>query len=230
MSHDNYERPMVTVDAVVLGLREGRLEVLLARRPIDSPYAPGKWALPGGFVHTDTDRDDVDAVLRVLKDKAGAQARHLEQLRTFAGAKRDSRGWSVSIAYLAIVDTLVENDKQARFFPIDKLPALPFDHRKIIAEATQRVRNKASYSSLPSFFLPETFTLPQMQAVYEIVLGSPLNPAAFRRKVMDQGLVEACKQAPERGGQKGRPAQLYRLAQAQLQDLGRAMLGPGPTR
>lgn len=230
-TNTEFERPIVTVDAVVLALRDGQLNVLLVRRAEDSAYAPGVWALPGGFIHTNEDKTAEDAVRRVLASKAGAKARHLEQLETFANVDRDSRGWSVSIAYLALVDKLVEDEGQARYFPVDSLPKLPFDHAKIVQAALVRVRNKATYSSLPTFFLPKAFTLPQMQAVYEIVLGQSLNTPAFRRKVADQGLVEACE-APKGGreGQKGRPAQYYRLAQGKLQNLGRAVMTPDDRR
>ena len=231
MNQETFERPIVTVDAVVFALRDGQLNVLLARRRADSPFAPGQWALPGGFIHINEDKTDEDAVRRVLAEKAGAKARHLEQLRTFASASRDSRGWSVSISYLALVDTLVEDEDQARYFPVDSLPRLPFDHAKIVQEALVRVRNKATYSSLPTFFLPKAFTLPQMQEVYEIVLGQSLNTPAFRRKVADQGLVEECD-APKgtREGGRGRPAQFYRLAQGKLQNLGRSVMTPDERR
>ena len=226
-----YERPIVTVDAVVLALQEQQLHVLLARRPADSAFAPGQWALPGGFIHTDEDLTDEDAVKRVLAQKAGATARYIEQLKTFASANRDSRGWSVSIAHLVLVDTLVENEDQARYFAVDELPDLPFDHNQIIREAVERVRNKSTYSSLPTFFLPKVFTLPQMQEVYEIVLGQSLNTPAFRRKVFDQGLVEECKApATDKPRQKGRPAQYYTLAQSSLQHLGRTVMSPDERR
>lgn len=228
---DNYERPIVTVDAVVLALREGRLHVLLARRAADSKFAPGRWALPGGFIHTDEDRTDEDAIVRVLRTKAGVVPRYMEQLRSFASAKRDSRGWSVSIAYMVIVDTDVEDNDEVRYFPVDDLPKLPFDHNTIIGCAIERVRNKSSYSSLPAFFLPEKFTLSQMQRVYETAMGMKLNTAAFRRKVADQGLVEPTS-PPKAALEKavGRPAQYFRLAQRRLMDMGRAVMTPDTRR
>lgn len=228
----DYERPIVTVDAVVLALRDQKLHVLLAKRKEDSPYAPGRWSLPGGFIHTDEDRSDEDAVRRVLEVKAGASARHVEQLQTFASASRDSRGWSVSISYLAIVDTLIEDEDSVRYFPVDNMPDLPFDHNKIVEVAMERVRNKAAYSSLPTFFLPKTFTLPQMQSVYEIVLGQKLNTPAFRRKVMEQGLVEEVgyDNSEDREPQKGRPAAMYTLANINLQNLGRTVMTPDTRR
>lgn len=231
-----YERPFVTVDAVVLALREDRLHVLLAKRSEDAKFEPGRWALLGGFIHTDEDGTDEDAIVRVLRTKAGITPRHMEQLRTFASAKRDARGWSVSISYIVIVDNdqeriAGEGVDEIRYFPVDECPDMPFDHREIIQAAVERVRNKASYSSLPTFFLPQAFTLPQMQKVYETVMGMELNTPAFRRKVADQGLVEKTD-LPESEQQRsvGRPAQYYRLAQQNLQDLGRAVMTPDTRR
>lgn len=231
-----YERPIVTVDAVVLALRENRLHVLLARRADNSKFAPGQWALPGGFIHTNEDATDEDAIVRVLDVKAGVVPRHMEQLRTFASRARDPRGWSVSIAYMVIVDNDVEDNDggendEVRYFPVDKLPKLPFDHEHIIEVGVDRVRNKAAYSSLPTFFLPPKFTLPQMQAVYETVMGMDLNTPAFRRKVIDQGLVEVTKPPKQGEGRSvGRPAQYYRLAQRNLQDMGRTVMTPDTRR
>ncbi len=231
----DHERPIVTIDAVVLALFDHRLHALLVRRTPDAPIEPNRWALPGGFVHTDKDQTDEDTVRRVLATKAGLSVRHLEQLRTFASASRDSRGWSVSIAYVVIAETSdrVLSDT-AQFVPIEELEGLPFDHSTIVQVALERVRNKASYSSLPAFFLPTEFTLPQLQKVYEEVLGiKDLNTAAFRRKVQDQGLIDAVDDK-ERGipgpRKAGRPAQWFRLSQASLQDMGRAVMLPDTRR
>lgn len=219
----------VSVDAVVLSLIDGRLHALLVQRQ-SQPFQ-GQWALPGGFIHVQEDLDSVHAVQRVLQQKARLEVRHLEQLGTFANAHRDPRGWSASIVYVAVVGPEASDlDPDARFFPVDALPPLPFDHAEIIEQAVTRVRNKASYSTLPALLLPRVFTLPQLQAVYEHVLGTPLNAASFRRKVMAQGLVEEVKSKAKKATTVGRPAQRYRLGQGALTDLGRVVMSPDPRR
>lgn len=229
-----FHRPLVTVDTIVLSLVDHRLQVLLVQR--DQAPALGVWALPGGFVHTEEDHTAEDAARRVLSTKAGLEVRHMEQLSTFAGDSRDSRGWSVSIAYLALVqDNGLIPSGRARFFPVEEVTQLPFDHNEILQTALHRVRDKASYSSLPAFLLPEAFTLPELQKVYEEVLGTDLNAAAFRRKVIDQELVEEVAETENPVSRKaGRPAQHYRLSQSHLQDMGRVVMLPdrrrgGPT-
>ncbi len=228
-----FERPILTVDAVVLTLIDERLHTLLVKRQAEP--CKGESTLPGGFIHTDTDVSAEAAARRVLSEKAGIELRHLEQLQTFASASRDARGWSASIAYLALVqaEELTELDPNASWHPVEDIHDLPFDHYEILQSGLNRVCNKAAYSSLPAFLLPRTFTLPQLQRVYEQVLGTSLNAAAFRRKVEDLGIIEPTDEQQLSKG-AGRPAQLYRLSQDGLQDLGRVVMTPdrrrgGPT-
>ena len=221
----------VSVDAVVLSLIDGRLHALLVQRSA-APFQ-GRWALPGGFVHVEEDVDCLSSIRRVLKQKAALEVRHLEQLGTYSGADRDPRGWSVSVAYVAVVGPDASPvGPDARFFPVDDLPDLPFDHAHIANQAISRVRNKSSYSTLPALLLPKVFTLPQLQAVYEHVLGTPLNAAAFRRKVMAQGLIDPVNvsRKSKEAAAVGRPAQHYRLSRKVLTDLGRVVMLPDPRR
>ena len=99
----DYPNPIVTTDVVVLTLKDGMLQLLLAQRAADAAVAPGVWALPGGFVHMDEDRSLKDTVQRVFRTKTGGEVAYLEQLCTFGSAERDPRGWSLSVAYLALV-------------------------------------------------------------------------------------------------------------------------------
>lgn len=204
-----------TVDVVLLTLRDGVLQVLLQRRERD-PFA-GTLALPGGYVHPQEDADAEAAAARVLRQKAGIAGPYLEQLATFSGAARDPRGWSVAIAYCALVpaDALPE---PALLAPVDRLPSLPFDHAQIVAAAVARVRTKSQYSSLPVYLCGERFTLPQLQAVYEAVLGEPINKVSFRRKMEELDMLEAIEGALSSGAAH-RPAQLYRLRPAARQGL-----------
>src|SRR5690606_37968326 len=118
---------------------------------------------------------------------------YLEQLATFSGPARDPRGWSLSVAYVALVpESLL--DSKARGFSIvqvDDLPQLPFDHGAIVELAVRRVRNKSVYSSLPAQFCGEHFTLPELQEVYEAILGEPVNKVSFRRKMNELDILEA---------------------------------------
>ncbi len=201
---------LCTVDVVLLTLRERALCVGLLRR--DAAPFIGVPALPGGYVHAQEDADALATAARVLDTKLGLEAPYLEQVATFSGPARDPRGWSVSIAYAALVPE-ARLDSTAKGFslvPVAQLPQLPFDHGSIVEVAVRRVRNKSVYSSLPVQFCGERFTLPELQSVYESVLGESLNKVSFRRKMDELNMLEAVEGELLRGNAH-RPAQLYRL-------------------
>ena len=228
-----FTRPIATVDVVPLrlgqggsgqgvveeggsgegGSRGGGLEVGTIVR-LAEPFA-GRAALPGGFVHVDED-DDVEATARrVLAEKAGAAPSHLEQLAVFSGPDRDARGWSLSVAFVALYPRPAEGaaeEAQILFAPAHEVGGLPFDHDAIVATAIERVRVKAGYSSLPLRLIGETFTVPEAHSVYETLLGAPLDRAAFRRKLLESGFVEETGAMRPPSTAAPRPTRLYRLA------------------
>ena len=219
---------LCTVDVVLLTLRNERLHVLLL--PRDKAPHQGLPALPGGFVHAQDDATAWHAARRVLNEKAGIDSPYLEQLATYSGAERDPRGWSVSIVYYALVpEALLDaaaSGAAARIVPAHRLPALPFDHRDIIQLAVARVRTKSAYSSLPVYFCGDTFTMPQLQAVYESVLGEPINKVSFRRKIDELDMLEPVEGEME-VGKAHRPAQFYRLKRAYSRRLSTSGKGLG---
>lgn len=212
-------RPILTVDVVLFTVAQGRLRLALLKRK-RAPFE-GRLALIGGYVHPEDDRDATGAAHRLLADKAGLTGVFVEQLMTFSGADRDPRGWSASIAYYALVPEkhLAASPAASDLALVapDDLPALPFDHDRIIAAALERLRGKSAYSSLPAFLLPPRFTLPELKATYETVMGTTLNDSAFRRKIMDLGIIEPVPEAksPATAAQR-RPAQYYRLKRRAL--------------
>lgn len=208
MDHKNI---ICTVDVVLLTLKDGELKVALLKRDHE-PFA-GAMALPGGYINAEQDKDAEAAAARVLLSKTGIKSPYLEQLATFAGPDRDPRGWSVSIAYYALVPAEVierVGREDVRLAPADKLPRLPFDHADLVKAALERIRSKSQYSSLPVYLCGPRFTIPQLQAVYEAILGETINKVSFRRKLDELGVLEPIAGAME-GGRQNRPAQLYRL-------------------
>jgi 8-oxo-dGTP diphosphatase len=201
-------QPIVTVDVVILTLHQSALHVALARRE-HAPHA-GEWTLPGGWVHTDEDEDALAAANRILRAKAGLESPYLEQLRSFASRHRDARGWSVSIAHYALVPYNRAASAQVQWRPVDDISTLPFDHLEILRTAVDRVRSKTAYSSLPVHLMPSTFTLTQLQQVYEQVLGTALDKRTFRRRIEELDLVEPAPGARETGAAH-RPARHYRV-------------------
>lgn len=207
----DFPRPLVTVDVAIFSVLQDALQVLLVRRP-DTPEEPfaGRWALPGGFVDVARDASLLDCALRKLQDKTGVAAPYLEQLGSWGDAQRDPRGWCATHAYFALLPVTGPAAAQDGWWAVEDACRQPlaFDHATILAAALERLRSKVEYTSLPAFLLGETFTLPALQRVYELVLGRPLDKSAFRRRMLDAGYLDEAGRA---GGIAGRAAMHYRL-------------------
>tara|TARA_B100001105_G_scaffold143613_2_gene115153 strand:- start:314 stop:964 length:651 start_codon:yes stop_codon:yes gene_type:complete len=199
---------ILTVDVVLLTLRGDELHVALFKRARE-PFR-GLWALPGGFIREAEDDSAKAAAARVLRDKTGLVPPYLEEFGTVSGPARDPRGWSLTVVYFALVPAALL-DGQPDTFAVSRLPNLPFDHAAVIAQVVERVRNKASYSSLPVFLCDPEFTIPELHAAYEAVQGEQVNAANFRRKLEEMGVLEEIKGQTKVSG-RNRPAQLYRVA------------------
>lgn len=210
---DGFERPILTIDVVILTLKEERL--LVALYPREQEPFRGQRALLGGYVHVNDDADTEATVARVLATKAGLSDVYVEQLQTFSGRDRDPRGWSASIAYIALLplERLEAAGREMHLHPADEPGDLPFDHATIVRAARNRLRTKGAYSTLPARLLPTLFTLPEMQRVYETVIGERLDQSSFRRKIAELAAVEPVTGETRQTSTIRRPAQLYRLAE-----------------
>jgi 8-oxo-dGTP diphosphatase len=206
---ETYPKPSVTVDVVIVALRDNELHVLLIKRETD-PYR-GKWALPGGFVNIDEALES--AARRKLAEETGVSHVYLEQLYTFGELGRDPRGRVISVAYIALVPAPLvvhggSGTGDAQWWPINSMPSLAFDHSDIVQYAVTRLRYKIEYSPVGFRLMPPEFTLSELQKAYEIVLGEPLDKRNFRRRIMEAEVIEPLDEV--RSGE-GRPARLYRF-------------------
>ena len=136
----DYPRPAVTADCVVFSNDSDRLSVLLIERA-NEPFK-GCWAFPGGFM--DMEENAEDCAKRELKEEAGLEIRTMRQLGAFTDVNRDPRGRTVSIAYYAVIEKSevkgADDAIQARWFPIDSIPPLAFDHDKILRMALEEIK------------------------------------------------------------------------------------------
>ena len=207
----------VAVDLLVFTIEEDRLKILTIRRQY--PPFEGQRALPGVFVRADETLDQ--AAQRGLREETGLADIYFEQLYTWGAQDRDPRRRVISVSYLALVDaqrlrgfgpglrtTGAElSDVQALLEAED----LAFDHRQIITCGRERLAGKVEYTPIAFSLVPEEFTLPQLQRVYEILLGKPLYKANFRKKIAP--LVEETDRSTS--GDAHRPSKFYRLRTAQ---------------
>ncbi|MEE2979189.1 MAG: NUDIX domain-containing protein, partial [Pseudomonadota bacterium] len=171
----------------------------------------------GGFVDTAVDATLEDCARRKLLEKTNVGSPYLEQLGSWGGATRDPRGWSATHVYFALMPAqgvaLAKgaNAADVAWFAVDdvlRAPELAFDHADILRAAVERLRSKVEYTSLPAFLLAEPFSLPQLQRMYEIVLGRPVDKSGFRTRMLAANFLEESGVAE---GDSYRPAKGYRL-------------------
>jgi len=206
-----YPHPAVTTDIVIFTIRNEQLKLLLIRRGLE-PHK-GSWAFPGGFVEMDEDLES--GARRELEEETGLTDVYLEQLYTFGDPKRDPRERVITVVYYALIPTdhvelnAADDADEADWFAIDELPPLAFDHDDILAMAHERLCAKLDYSTIALQFMPEEFTLTELQRVYEIILREELDKRNFRKQITAQGQIKATGNKRRDGSH--RPAALYRV-------------------
>jgi len=216
---DNYdpsafERPNASVDTAIFTVFEGSLQVLLVRRQ-EHPFAD-RWSLVGGFIDVHSDKDLEGTARRKLFEKTGVKTPYLEQYGTVGSKTRDPRCWSLTTVYFALLPhgsikiNASESGADTRWETVSHgkvATKLAFDHDSLLQECWSRLRNKVLYTSLPLHLMGKTFTLGELQAVYEILLEADVDQKSFRRRILGAEIIEETKEM--RQGPR-RPAKLYR--------------------
>ena len=191
-----YEHPAVTTDCVIFTYEDWKLKVLLVRRG-GEPYK-GEWALPGGFLRNDETAKD--GALRELREETGLEAAAIGELGVFSDPGRDPRERVITIAFYALVkpSEVVGGDDadEAAWYSIDDLPPLAFDHDKILESAMERLRRDIHFEPIGFDLLDDEFTIPDLQRLYEIILGVKFDRRNFQRKILSSGILEEAD-APE---------------------------------
>jgi 8-oxo-dGTP diphosphatase len=213
-----WPRPGVTVDIALFtvagALNDLRLRVLLIERD-EEPWR-GQWALPGGFVRENEDL--YAAAKRELAEETGITEATIEQIEAVGTPGRDTRGHVITVVYVGLTagdrhQLVARGDaRAARWFDVagpQPLPRLAFDHGDLLQRALAHLRRRLHEAPVLFELLPETFTLSELQALTETVLGQPLDRRNFRRKVQELGLVTPAEGTRALGWH--RPAQLYRF-------------------
>jgi 8-oxo-dGTP diphosphatase len=199
----------VTADAVVFTIHNNELKILLIKRnnePFKSMYA-----LPGGFV--DLDESIEDAARRELSEETGIRNIFLKKLIPYGDPKRDPRGRVVTIPFLALIDAEKLNLHAAgdallaKWHNIYGLPTLAFDHKKIIEDALETLRNDIKNTNIAFQIMPEKFTLTELQKAYETILDEKLDKRNFRKKLRELNILKPLHETKMEGAH--RPAKLH---------------------
>lgn len=208
--YDEHDRIFVALDCIIFGFDRSGLKLLLIKR--DFEPEKGKWSLMGGFLNKDESLDE--AAHRILHKLTGLKNVYLEQLYGFGEVDRDPVDRTVSIAYYALIN-IREHDKElvekysARWFPIDDLPDLIFDHEEMVEAAKSRLRYKASHQPVGFELLPEKFTLPELQILYEAIYETSLDKRNFRRRILSMDVLVKTDEKQKKYSKKG--AYLYKF-------------------
>ncbi|MGG7100160.1 NUDIX hydrolase [Rhodococcus sp. 24CO] len=193
----DYPRPSVAVDVAVLTYSDAALKMLVVKHQL------GKFALPGTFLH---ERELLTAAAdRALRSKAGMVNAEFHQLAILDNPNRDDRGWVLSVAHAA---ALPESDVPVDATLLDAYGALDlaFDHAEIVGLAVADLRSRYAEAVDPAGLLGDTFTVPQLRQLYEVVFDRELQKDSFRRHVVD-ALISTGEYVR---AATGRPAEMYR--------------------
>lgn len=186
----SYPRPSVTTDCVIFGYDGKDLKVLLIQRGI--PPFQGMWAFPGGFLQMD--EDAIDGAKRELKEETGLEDAYIEQFRTFSAVERDPRGRVITIAHLSLVKISEvrggDDAAKAEWFKLSEIPQLAFDHDMILREALKVLKQKIHFEPIGFELLPEKFTMPQLQNLYESILDVRFDRRNFASKMLHLGILD----------------------------------------
>jgi 8-oxo-dGTP diphosphatase len=202
--YKSHDRILVAVDCIIFGFDGRQLQGLFIKRGFEPEKA--KWSLMGGFVNKD---ENVDAAAsRVLNQLTGLSNIYMEQLYCFGDVGRDTAGRVVSVAYFALINIAeyseqLQHDHEARWFSLSRMPSLIFDHKQMVMKAKERLQQKVANHPIGFELLPEKFTLPQLQNLYEAIYEGPIDKRNFTRKILSLSILNKLNEKEKETSRKG---------------------------
>jgi ADP-ribose pyrophosphatase YjhB (NUDIX family) len=195
---------LVAVDCIILGFNQSTLQLLLFKRKI-APFL-GAWSVIGSFVQEQESTSD--AATRVLQEHTGLENIFLDPLALYSDPERDPGARVISQAYFSLIHLEDEalnkvETHQARWFDLKDIPSLMLDHNIMVQDALDKLRTKARYSPIGFELLPEKFTIPQLQLLYEAIYQKELDRRNFRKKILSMGLLDKLDKKDKSGSRKG---------------------------
>lgn len=212
------DRMYVATDCIILGFDEGTLKLLIFKRRV-KPLL-GEWSLIGSFVRLQEDVSE--AAKRVLKEITGLENVYMEELKTYGAADRDPGYRCISIGQYALI-RINDYDKElvekhgAHWYDINEVPKLVLDHNQMVKDALDRIKNRARFKPIGFELLPEKFTIPQLQQLYEAIYQKELDARNFRKKVLSLNVLVKLDEKDKTTSRRG--AFLYKFDHATYQKL-----------
>ncbi len=212
--------PNLSVDCVVFGFHDAKLKVLVIKLK-DKEV----WQLPGSYVLKTENLNE--AANRILFERTGASNIYLQQFKVFSDLSRNqglfdefsddiwNKQRFITVGFYALVDFSQVNLVQDEFSEVcewkslDELPELMMDHRDILDSALVTLRRQLNYKPIGYNLLPEKFTMPELQKLYEVLLDKKLNRGNFYRKILRYDILEKLHEIRKGGAHKA--PDLYRF-------------------
>lgn len=202
--YQNETKLYVAVDCIILGFNNKELNVLIYKRKFEPMM--NQWSLMGGFVKAGESLDE--AASRVLTDCTGIDNLFMEQVGAYGDVTRDLGERVISVAYYALVNMNDFNDEllneyNATWTKVSELPELIFDHARMIKDTLSRLKRKAATRPVGFNLLPEKFTLPQLQTLYEAIYQTTLDKRNFRKKLNAMDILEKLDEKDKKSSKRG---------------------------
>lgn len=198
-----YPHPAVTTDCVILTFHQDMLKILLVRRGIE-PFK-GEWALPGGFLKPDESAEE--CAYRELREETGVTGCKIKQFHTFSAPHRDPRERVITIAFYALMKwqqaTGADDADYADWVPLEDIPKLAFDHNHVVEVAMETIKRDIFFEPVGFELLNEHFSMPELQKVYESILGKEFDRRNFAKKMKHLNILEEVE--PEKSEKKQYP-------------------------
>jgi 8-oxo-dGTP diphosphatase len=201
-----YPHPAVATDCVVFGFDGKKLKVLLIRRGVE-PFK-GLWAFPGGFMRMDETAEQ--CALRELVEETGLELTQMKQLGVFSDIDRDPRERVISVAFYALAKSSEvrggDDAAIAKWFAIDDVPHLAFDHDYILRQAMRKIKEDIHFEPVGFGLLDEEFTIAELQRLYEAILGVHFDRRNFHKKLLQTGILEEVEEDDDVVAEKNAPS------------------------
>lgn len=210
LTYNTSQKILVAVDCTIFGFDSKNLKLLLFRRKVEP--LKGHWSLIGAFLQNDL--SIIDGAKSILFESTGLKDIYLQQLKTYGAVNRDPVERVISVGFYSLIriddaDILSVEDFDAKWFDIDKIPELILDHGTMVDDAIAALRLKARHAPIGFNLLPDYFTLPQLQALYESIFQSKRDSRNFRKKVLSLNMLEKTDMKDKSNSKKG--AFLYKF-------------------